>query len=89
MSISDSVNETNPVIQAQNCEKRSQLEVNESVENTSGHSEQSTSVELGEEPEEREGKKTDTGINTIYICIIKMMITVCFTNFTKKSTGSK
>ena len=64
-SISDSVNETNPVIQAQHCEERSQVEVNESVENTSGHSDQSKSVELGEEPEEREENKTATGIHTI------------------------
>ena len=61
-SISDSVNETNLVIHDQNCEERSQLEVNESVENTSGHSEQSTSVEVGEESEEREENKTASGI---------------------------
>ena len=65
VSISESVNETNLVIQAQNCEERSQVEVNESLENTLGHSEQSKSVELGEEPEEREENKTATGIHTI------------------------
>ena len=42
------------------------------MENTSGHSEQSTSDELGEEPEEREENKTATGIHTIHICIIKI-----------------
>ena len=65
--ISDSVHET-----AQNCVENSQVEVNEPVENTSGHSEQSKRVELGEEPEEREENKTATGIHTIYICIIKI-----------------
>nr|XP_022338284.1 uncharacterized protein LOC111133869 [Crassostrea virginica] len=59
----DSVNETNPVLQAQICEERSQVEVNESVENTPGHLEQSTSVGLGEEPEEREENKTAADIN--------------------------
>ena len=71
-SISDSVNETNPVLQAQICEERSQVEVNESVENTPGHLEQSTSVGLGEEPEEREENKTAAGIHTVYFCIIKI-----------------
>ena len=70
-SILDSVNETNPVIQAQNCEERSEVEVNEPVENTSGHSEQSgnaqTSDELGKNPEEREENKTAAGIHTMYI----------------------
>ena len=40
--------------------------MNESVENTPGHSEQSTSVELGEEPKAREENKTAAGIYTIY-----------------------
>ena len=76
-SISDSVNETNPVLQTQKCEERSQVEVNESVENTSGHSEHTgkaqTSDELGEEPEEREENKTAAGINTKYIFIMKIV----------------
>ena len=53
------------------------MEVNESVENTLGHSEQygnaETSVELGEEPEEREENKTAAGINTKYMVIINIV----------------
>lgn len=52
------------------------MEVNEPVENTSDHSEQSgnaqTSDKSKEIPKEREENETATGIHTIYIVLLKL-----------------
>lgn len=66
--------ETNPITQAENCEERKQVEeeilhVNELVENTAGHTEQSGNVQMNENSVEKymekEENKTATGIHTI------------------------
>ena len=73
--------ETNPITQAENLEEGKQVEeeilqVNDIVENTAGHTEQSGNVQTNkksvEKYKEKEENKTATGIHTIYICIIKM-----------------
>ena len=73
--------ETNSVTQAENREERKQVEeeilqVNELVENTAGHTEQSGNFQINEKSVEKyiekEENKTATGIHTIYISIIKM-----------------
>ena len=70
----DDAKETNPFTQAENCEERKQVEeeilqVNEIVENTAGHTEQSGNVQMYEKSvekyKEKEENKTATGIHTI------------------------
>ena len=70
--------ETNPYTETQSCEEEKQLEVDEVdefMDNTSGHSEFNVNVQtcekLVEEYEEREENKTALGIYKIYICMIR------------------